>query len=60
MVADAISKLINTSPGERPLRTAVDNMGMGAAIQPYNDMLDQITTGIYGNFGIGDMLKLKV
>jgi len=59
-VADAISKLISTNPGERPLRTAVDNMGMGAAIKPYNDMLDQITAGIYGNFGMGDMLKLKV
>jgi len=60
LVADAISKLINTSPGERPLRTVVDKMGMGAALQPYNDMLDQITAGIFGNFGMGDMLKLKV
>ncbi len=59
-VADAIVKLINTAPGERPLRTPVDNMGMGAAIQPYNEMLDQITASIFGNFGMGDMLKLKV
>jgi NAD(P)-dependent dehydrogenase (short-subunit alcohol dehydrogenase family) len=59
-VADAISKLISTPSGQRPLRTAVDNMGMGAAIQPYNDMLDQITASIHGNFGMGDMLKLKV
>ncbi len=59
-VADAISKLISTSPGERPLRTPVDSMGMGAALQPYNEMLDQITAGIFNNFGMGDMLKLKV
>ncbi len=59
-VADAIAKLINSSAGERPFRTIADNMGMGAAIKPYNDMLEQVTAGIYGNFGMGDMLKLKV
>jgi hypothetical protein len=35
-------------------------MGMGDAIQPYNDALDQVTSGIYNAFGMGDMLKLKV
>ncbi len=59
-VADAILKLVNTPAGERPFRTIADNMGMGAAIKPYNDMLEQVTAGIYGNFGMGDMLKLKV
>jgi NAD(P)-dependent dehydrogenase (short-subunit alcohol dehydrogenase family) len=59
-VADAIAKLVNSSAGERPFRTIADNMGMGAAIKPYNDMLEQVTAGIYGNFGMGDMLKLKV
>lgn len=59
-VADAISKLVNTPAGERPVRTIADNMGMGAAIQPYNEMLDKITAAIYGNFGMGNMLKLKV
>lgn len=59
-VADAISGLISTPAGQRPFRTVVDKMGMGDAIQPYNDALDQVTSGIYNAFGMGDMLKLKV
>jgi NAD(P)-dependent dehydrogenase (short-subunit alcohol dehydrogenase family) len=59
-VADAISKVISTPAGQRPFRTVVDKMGMGDAIQPYNDALDQVTSGIYNAFGMGDMLKLKV
>ena len=59
-VADAIASLVSTSPGERPLRTVVDSMGMGDHIHPYNQQLDQITAGVYNAFGMGDMLKLKV
>jgi len=59
-VADAIAKVINTPAGERPMRTVVDNMGMGTHIEPYNNQLDQIHTGIFTAFGMEDMLKLKV
>ncbi len=59
-VADAIINLVTAEPGKRPFRTIVDNMGMGAALNPYNEQLEQIMTAIYGNFGMGDMLKLKV
>lgn len=59
-VADAIARLINTPAGQRPMRTVVDNMGMGTHIEPYNDQLGQIHQGIYNAFGMGDMLKLKV
>ncbi len=59
-VADAISALIDTPAGQRKFRTAVDKMGMGDPINGYNDHLEQITTGIYTAFGMGDMLKLKV
>ncbi len=59
-VADAIVNLIEIPDGERPLRTVVDNMGMGDPIQGYNEQLDQITAGIYNAFGMGDMLNLKV
>ena len=59
-VADAISHLINTPAGQRPIRTVVDKMGMGAHIEPYNNQLAQIHEGIYTAFGMGDMLKLKV
>ncbi|MEN0006269.1 MAG: SDR family oxidoreductase [Bacteroidota bacterium] len=59
-VADAIAKLISTPAGERPMRTVVDNMGMGTHIGPYNEQLEQIHQGLYSAFGMGDMLKLKV
>ncbi|MGD1961940.1 MAG: SDR family oxidoreductase [Fulvivirga sp.] len=60
LVADAISKLVTTPAGQRPVRTVVDNMGMGTHIDPYNKQLDQIHEGIFGAFGMNDMLKLKV
>ncbi|MEL6803464.1 MAG: SDR family oxidoreductase [Bacteroidota bacterium] len=59
-VADAIVKLIDTPAGQRPMRTVVDNMGMGTHIAPYNEQLSQIHHGLYNAFGMGDMLKLKV
>ncbi|MCI4671862.1 MAG: SDR family oxidoreductase [Bacteroidia bacterium] len=59
-VADAIAKLISTPAGQRPMRTVVDNMGMGTHIEPYNHQLAQIHEGLYNAFGMGDMLKLKV
>ena len=59
-VADAITKLIATPSGERPMRTVVDNMGMGTHIEPYNEQLSNIHEGLYNAFGMGDMLKLKV
>ena len=59
-VADAISSLIATPAGQRPARTVVDKMGMGDHIDPYNQQLAQIHEGLYGAFGMGDMLKLKV
>ncbi len=59
-VADAISALIDTPAGDRPFRTVVDKMGMGEPIEGYNQQLQQITSGIYNAFGIGDLLKLRV
>lgn len=59
-VADAIAHLINTPAGERPARTVVDKMGMGAPIEPYNQQLSKIHEGLYNAFGMGKMLKLKV
>lgn len=60
MVADAIAGLVNTPAGKRPVRTVVDNMGMGVHIDPYNKQLDAIHEDIFNAFGMGDMLKLKV
>lgn len=59
-VADAITQLIETPAGQRPVRTIVDNMGMGTHLHPYNEQLDQIHAGTYNAFGMGDMLKLKI
>ena len=59
-MASAIADVIETAPGKRPMRTVVDNMGMGDHIAPYNDQLEQIHRGVFGAFGMGDMLDLKV
>lgn len=58
-VAKAIAKLVATPYGTRPFRTIVDNMGMGGPVGEYNTMLGKITEGIYGNFGIANLLKVK-
>jgi NAD(P)-dependent dehydrogenase (short-subunit alcohol dehydrogenase family) len=58
-VAKAIGQLIKTSFGTRPFRTIVDNMGMGNPVGEYNIALSNITEGIYGNFGISHLLKVK-
>lgn len=58
-VADAIVKLIETPAGQRPFRTIVDKLGMGDAIQPYNEQLEKISSGIYSAFGMGQMRQLK-
>ncbi len=59
-VADAILNLVETPSGERPVRTVVDNMGMGTHIKPYNEGLEQIHQGVFGAFGMEGMLKLNV
>lgn len=58
-VAKAILNLIDSTPGTRPFRTIVDNMGMGTPLEEYNSHLEKITTGMYSNFGIAHLLKLK-
>ena len=57
-VAEAVCGLVEAVAGERAFRTVVDKMGMGDAINGYNENLHQLTAGTYGAFGIGDMLKL--
>ncbi|MEM8553510.1 MAG: SDR family oxidoreductase [Pseudomonadota bacterium] len=59
LVSDAALALIQAVPGTRPFRTAVDQIGMGDAVQPMNDQLADVTAGLMTNFGMGDMLTLK-
>ena len=58
-VAVAIADLVDTPHGERPFRTVVDFIGMGDAIKPYNEMLDNVTQGLYSSIGIDGMLNVK-
>jgi hypothetical protein len=58
-VADAILELVDIPAGKRPVRTVVDNMGMGPHIKTYNEQFEQLMSVIYTNFGMVNMLKLK-
>lgn len=55
-VADTIVELVATPAGQRPFRTMVDFLGMGAAIAPYNQHLETLHRGLYGNMGMGPLL----
>ena len=59
LVGEAIVSLIDAAPGSRPFRVIVDTIGMGAAVEPYNDQLARMTKGIFGHFGIGGMLSRR-
>ena len=59
LVADAVVDVIGTAPGARPFRTEVDRIGMAEPLKGYNDHLAQVTTGLFTNLGMEDMLKLK-
>jgi NAD(P)-dependent dehydrogenase (short-subunit alcohol dehydrogenase family) len=58
-VADAFVELIEKPYGEKPYRTTVDFIGMGEHVEKYNEHLEQVTQGLYGNFGIDGMLNVK-
>lgn len=60
LVADAIVSVIETPAGQRPFRTTVDTMGMGDAIQPYNEHAEKMTAGLYSAIGMDGMLKLEI
>jgi NAD(P)-dependent dehydrogenase (short-subunit alcohol dehydrogenase family) len=57
-VADAFAELIDKPYGEKPFRTTVDFIGMGDHVAKYNDHLEQVTQGLYSNFGIAGMLNV--
>lgn len=58
-VADALLKLVETDPSERPFRTTVDKMGMGAAVEGYNKASEEVHKGVFGAFGIDHLLSIK-
>ncbi len=59
LVADAVLEVLQQPRGERAFRTTVDKIGMGDAVQGYNQQLQAITEGIYGKMGIDHLLKLN-
>ncbi|MEM1399921.1 MAG: SDR family oxidoreductase [Pseudomonadota bacterium] len=60
LVAEAVVAVVGAAPGTRPFRTTVDKVGMGDAVEPLNSQLAEATEALYANFGMADMLKLKV
>lgn len=59
LVVEAIQHVINAPKGEKPFRTVVDKLGMGEPLLGYNEQLEGVMGGVYGAFGIGDMLHVK-
>ena len=58
-VADAMVAVVNKPVGEKPFRTVIDTMGMGELVKQANDVQDNITSTMYGNFGIDGLLKVQ-
>lgn len=59
-VADAIANIIDTAKGKRAFRTVVDSIGIGSEIEKLNNVQEEINKNVYGSFGIGEMLELKL
>lgn len=58
-VATAVADVIAKPKGQRPFRTVVDNIGMGAGVEPYNQQAEQLTHQIYGNMQMSHLLKVR-
>ena len=57
-VARTVVDLFGTRRGARPFRSVVDNIGMGAGVEPYNQAAQELTERIYSNMQISHMLEL--
>ena len=51
--------LVRTPRGKRPFRTTVDRLGMGAAVDPYNQAAEEMQKKVYAAFGISETLSLR-
>lgn len=58
-VADAVAGLVRAPRGKRPFRTTVDRLGMGAAVDPYNQAAEELQRKVYAAFGMSEVLTLK-
>ncbi|MEM7076888.1 MAG: SDR family oxidoreductase [Pseudomonadota bacterium] len=59
IVSDAVLAIVDAPHGRRPFRTEVDRIGMGDPLKAYNDHLEQITQGLFGNLGIDGLLRVR-
>lgn len=59
LVADAVIEVISAAPGERQFRTEVDRIGMAEPLKAYNDHHAEMTTGLFTNLGMENLLQLK-
>lgn len=59
IVADAVSQIIETPAGTRPLRLVVDPMMGGEAPNAINQLTDQIQAQLLNSLGMPELLKVK-
>jgi NAD(P)-dependent dehydrogenase (short-subunit alcohol dehydrogenase family) len=58
-VAEAVAALVRAPRGQRPFRTTVDRLGMGAAVDVYNQTAEELVKKVYTAFKMADALTLK-
>lgn len=59
-VAEAVTAVVGAAPGRRPFRTEVDTVGMGELVKPMNQLSETNIAALFANFGMADLLTLKV
>lgn len=60
LVAEAVAAVVNTKHGERSFRTEVDRIGMADAIRPMNDLQAEVTSRLFANLGMAEMLQVNL
>ncbi|WDE02563.1 SDR family oxidoreductase [Thalassomonas actiniarum] len=59
MVADAVLKLLETAPENRPFRTTVDGTGLNPAIEAVNQATENAMQEIYSTYSMDNLFQLK-
>lgn len=59
LVAQAVVAVVDTAPGARPFRTAVDEIGMRDLVTALNEQHHAAMTTLFTNFGMADLMSVK-
>ena len=59
MVAQVVADHIDLPLGDKPFRVVADRSGIGESVVGYNELLGQVTRGIYAANGMQEMLNLN-